>query len=254
METPVQTAVVIPTYNEIESIPALVALLKATDRELHVIIVDDNSPDGTGQAAEALRLTDSTVHVLHRAGKLGLGTAYLAGFHHALDLGCQRICSMDADFSHHPRYLPELVSLAETCDIAIGSRYVAGGGTVGWGVQRQILSRGANLVARTLLRLDAHDCTAGFRCYRREVLETLDLDSVKSSGYSFLVETLYMCQRAGFSVGEVPIIFEDRRQGQSKMSTDEIRRAIATVFRLAVTGRSGLHANATERVQRDMTS
>ncbi len=229
-------AVIIPTYNEVENIRALVGTIRSVDADLHVIIVDDNSPDGTGQLADELALADDKAHVIHRSGKLGLGTAYLAGFNQALAMGCDRVLTMDADFSHHPRYLPSLIRLTETRDVAIGSRYVPGGGVTGWGPSRIVLSRTANLVARTVLGLDAHDCTAGFRCYRRDVLKCIGLDSIRSSGYSFLVETLWRCERAGFRIGETPIVFEDRRRGKSKMSSAEIRGAMWTVYRLARAG------------------
>jgi dolichol-phosphate mannosyltransferase len=201
---------------------------------LGVLVVDDNSPDGTGQLAESLaEQFPGRVYVSHRPGKMGLGTAYIAGFKRALvELNAQRVMTMDADFSHNPRYSPAMIALSEHKHIVIGSRYVPGGGTRNWGWNRILLSAGANFVARTLLGLQAHDVTAGFRLYRREVLETIPLNRIFSSGYSFLVEMLFLCQRRGWQIGEVPIIFEDRRNGTTKISSKEIFKAQYTVFRL----------------------
>jgi len=225
-------AIVIPTYNEADNIRALVQEILHYVPHAHVIVVDDASPDGTGEIVDEMAREDERIHVVHRPGKLGLGTAYVAGFRVAFELGADPICTMDADFSHHPRYLPALLAKAQEVDVSIGSRYVPGGGTAHWGVQRQILSRGANFVARTLLGLQARDCTAGFRAYRRYVLETIRPETVKADGYSYLVEMLYRCQRQGFRVGEVPIIFADRVRGRSKISQREIFKAMGTVARL----------------------
>jgi len=227
-----QAVLVLPTYNERENLPALVAAIQGLSVSLHIIIVDDNSPDGTGVLADELASRNSAVQVIHRPGKLGLGTAYTAGFHRALDLGADLILTMDADFSHHPRYLPALVEAGQRHDLAIGSRYVPGGGVRNWGWQRKALSWGANALAHLALGLQAHDCTAGFRCYRRRVLEAVDPDSIRANGYSYLIEMLYRCQRRGFSIGEVPIIFSDRRLGRSKISRNEILKAGLTVARL----------------------
>jgi dolichol-phosphate mannosyltransferase len=176
------------------------------------------------------------VKVIHRAGKLGLGTAYVAGFKRALSEGADLICTMDADFSHHPRYIPDMVErTGQGYDLVIGSRYVAGGGTSGCTTSRKLLSHGANAFARTTLGLHAHDATAGFRCYRRQVLEGVGLEEIKADGYSFLIEMLYRVQQLGWRVGEAPILFENRRQGVSKISQDEIVRAVWTVLRLAGT-------------------
>jgi dolichol-phosphate mannosyltransferase len=236
LEVVLQISVIVPTYNEKENIEALVTQLLALPMDLHVIVVDDNSPDGTGEAADRLAVeSDGRVIVIHRAGKLGLGTAYIAGFKHALADGAALVCSMDADFSHNPRYVPDMLAKIEQgYDLVIGSRYVRGGGS-NHGIIRKVFSWGANTITRVLLRLHAHDTTAGFRCYRREVLESLDLDSIKSSGYSFLFEMLYNVERRGWKVGEVPIYFEDRRLGTSKVSKSEITKALLAVFRLALT-------------------
>lgn len=226
------TAVIIPTYNERENLPDLVRHILALPDPLRIIIVDDASPDGTGVVADELAARHACLHVLHRAGKLGLGTAYVAGFKRAFELGVDCVMTMDADFSHHPRYIPDILRAAEEVDIVIGSRYVPGGGTRHWGWQRVMLSWGANTFARIVLGLRAHDCTAGFRCYRRAVLESIDLDRILSNGYSFLLELLYACQSQGWRIGEVPILFADRQRGASKISRQEIFKALYTVLRL----------------------
>ncbi len=228
----VKVCVIIPTYNERENITELVTRILALDIGARVIIVDDNSPDGTGDLAEELARQNPRVGVIHRPGKLGLGTAYVAGFKHGLAVGADRLITMDADFSHDPAYIPALVALADHFHITIGSRYVPQGGVRNWELRRRFLSWGANAFARTLLGLHANDCTAGFRCYHREVLESIDLDHIFSNGYSFLVELLFHCQRQGFTVGEIPIIFANRTRGQSKISQREIYKAMYTVIRL----------------------
>jgi len=234
------TIVVIPTYNESDNIRSLVSeILKIKPElpgELGIVIVDDNSPDGTGQIADELAQHHPEVKVIHRPAKLGLGTAHIAGFKRSLAEGASFVISMDADFSHHPRYIPDIVRDLDRFQVVIGSRYVKGGGTLKCGRGRKILSRGANAFAKRMLGLRARDCTAGFRGYRREVLEALDLDSIFSNGYSFLIEILHRCQELGYQIGEVPIIFEDRRQGKSKISRREIIRAVYTVLRLRSPG------------------
>ena len=225
-------AIIIPTYNERENIVLLVETIVDLGLNSQVIIVDDNSPDGTGQLADQLASQHAGVSVIHRSGKLGLGTAHIAGMKAALDGGVAKILTMDADFSHHPRFIPDLLAALERFDLVIGSRYVPGGGTRYCTVPRKGLSRGANLFARSVLSLGAGDATAGFRGYRREVLESIALDEIVSNGYSFLIEMLYRCQRQGWSVGEVPIIFENRQRGASKISKTEILRAMQTVVRL----------------------
>lgn len=225
-------AVVVPTYNEAENIERLVQQILALGLDLRVIVVDDNSPDGTGAIADSLAAADSHVQVVHRSGKLGLGTAYIAGFKKALGEGAPFAMSMDADFSHDPSYIPAMVEMSKSRELVIGSRYVAGGGTRDCTAPRKALSRGANMFAKVLLGLKAHDCTAGFRCYRRHVLESIEMDTIFSSGYSFLIEMMYRCQKKGFSVGEVPIIFVNRQRGASKISRTEIYKAMYTVLRL----------------------
>lgn len=232
--TQIDTVVIVPTYNEADNIHDLISQLLALPVPIGVVVVDDNSPDGTGELAdEWAEKFPGRVYVLHRPGKLGLGTAYIAGFKFALGLPhIQRIMSMDADFSHNPRYIPAMIELSKSKDVVIGSRYVPGGGTLNWPQRRIWLSRGANLVTKSCLGLKAMDTTAGFRLYRREVLESIPLDRIFSSGYSFLVEMLFTCQRYGWQVGEVPIIFEDRRKGTTKISRQEILKAQYTVLRL----------------------
>jgi glycosyltransferase involved in cell wall biosynthesis len=229
--------VIVPTYNERENIEPLVTQLLALAIDLRVVIVDDNSPDGTGAVAGRLAEEHSgQVEVIHRSGKLGLGTAHVAGFEHALSEGADLVCTMDADFSHHPRYIPDLVGkIGQGFDLVVGSRYVNGGGTNGCTMGRKLLSWGANAFARATLGLHAHDATAGFRCYRREVLEHVGIDAIKADGYSFLIEMLYRVQRLGWRVGETPILFQNRQQGVSKISQDEIFKAVWTVLRLGWT-------------------
>jgi dolichol-phosphate mannosyltransferase len=230
-----KTAVVIPTYNEKESLPRLMRAVLELPVNIEIVVVDDNSPDGTGAIADDYAANHAQVRVVHRSGKLGLGTAYVAGFRQALAGGADRVVTMDADFSHNPRYIPNLVALCERYDLAIGSRYVAGGGIdANWGFHRKLLSAAANRFARTMLGLRAHDCTAGFRCYRAAVLRRIPLDDIRSNGYSFLVEMLYLCQSRGCTIGETPILFEDRREGISKISQVEIVKGVRTVVRLGV--------------------
>jgi dolichol-phosphate mannosyltransferase len=227
--------VIVPTYNERDNIDILLDDLLSLPVNLSVINVDDHSPDGTGEAADAWATRHpDRVQVVHRAGKLGLGTAYLAGFKHAFRSDFDRIMTMDADFSHHPRYIPSMLDLSRERDLVIGSRYVPGGGTLNCTAKRKALSQGANTFAKVMLGLRAKDCTAGFRCYRREVLQAIDLDGIRSNGYSFLIEMIFYVQRRGFSIGEVPIIFEDRRRGTSKISKNEVLRALQTVERLGL--------------------
>jgi glycosyltransferase involved in cell wall biosynthesis len=230
----IDTFVIVPTYNEADNLDELLEQLLALPIRIGAIIVDDNSPDGTGKMADRWAEAHlGRVHAIHRPAKLGLGTAYIAGFKKALhDIGAERILTMDADFSHNPRYIPDMVALSREKHVVIGSRYVTGGGTRNCSRKRILLSRVANLVARTLLGLQARDATAGFRLYRREVLLSIPLDQIFSSGYSFLVEMLFMCQRRGWQIGEVPIIFEDRRKGLTKISRQEIFKAQYTVLRL----------------------
>ena len=224
--------VVVPTYNERENIGALIPRILEQPR-FRVLVVDDGSPDGTAEVVADLARGSSRVGLLSRSGKQGLGTAYVAGFRRALDEGAEFVFEMDADFSHDPRYLPALLDATETrYDMTLGSRYARGGGTENWGLGRQLISRGGNIYAGTILGLPVADATGGFRCYRRRVLETIPLDRIRSNGYSFQIEMVYRAQRAGFHIGEVPILFPDRRVGQSKMSRRIVLEALVTVWRL----------------------
>jgi dolichol-phosphate mannosyltransferase len=189
-------------------------------------VVDDNSPDGTGEIADQLASAEESISVLHREEKEGLGPAYLAGFHVALDGGAQRIVEMDADFSHDPSYLPKLIDAADHFDLVIGSRYVPGGGVTDWGPMRRFISRGGSTYARFALGLPIHDLTGGFKCFRREVLEAINLDTIEARGYAFQVETTYRAIRAGFRVAEIPIVFRDRVDGTSKMSRSIVAEAM----------------------------
>ncbi|GIV79977.1 polyprenol monophosphomannose synthase [Litorilinea aerophila] len=228
-----QALMIVPTYNERENLARLVAALRGLPGDVHVLVVDDNSPDGTGQIALELAARDPGVFVLQREGKLGLGTAYKAGFAFGLARGYQYLCTMDADFSHHPASVPALLEKAASgYDLVVGSRYVPGGRIVGTTPWRQFVSYSANWLAHVLLGVTVRDCTAGFRCYRRRVLETIDLDAIFSSGYSFLIEMAFHCQQAGFRIGEVPITFVNRTEGASKISKREIYKAFYTLLRL----------------------
>jgi len=191
-----------------------------------VLVVDDSSPDGTGEIADRLAAADPRVNVLHRTHKEGLGPAYIAGFRHALERGAQLLLEMDSDFSHDPSHLPALLAAMEKADLAIGSRYVAGGGVADWGVVRRAISRGGSAYSRLVLGLDVCDLTAGFKCFRREVLEAIDLDSIESKGYAFQVEITYRTVQRGFRVVEVPIVFRDREKGTSKIDSSVIREAL----------------------------
>jgi dolichol-phosphate mannosyltransferase len=232
--------VVVPTYNERENLPAIVAAVHRELPEADLLIVDDNSPDGTGQLADELAAKDAKVTVLHRQGKLGLGTAYIAGFKQALKRNYQYLFEMDCDFSHDPKYLPIMLARARAgADLVLGSRYVDGGGTVNWGPLRKLISRGGSLYARTILGVGVHDLTGGFKCFRRHVLETLDLDSVSAQGYGFQIEMTYRVVKRGFAVEEVPIVFVDRRVGQSKMSKKIFVEALTLVWKLRLSGDDG---------------
>jgi len=230
--TTADCTVIIPTYNESDNIAALLSRILENPR-FRVLVVDDNSPDGTGAIVDSLKEEEPRIGLLSRAGKQGLGTAYIAGFRRALAEGAQFLFEMDADFSHNPAYLPALLEAAETrYDLVIGSRYVRGGGTTDWGLLRQFISRGGNIYTRLILGLPVADSTGGFRCYRRTVLEALDLGAVRSNGYSFQIEMAYRTRQAGFRIGEIPIIFPDRRVGQSKMSRRIVIEALINVWRL----------------------
>jgi dolichol-phosphate mannosyltransferase len=215
---------ILPTYNEAENIEAIVAAalpqLASTGLEHRILIVDDGSPDGTGAIADRLAAENETVEVLHRPGKGGLGPAYLAGFERALAGGADFVLEMDSDFSHDPADLPRLIAAAGDADLVLGSRYVPGGGVTDWGFLRRLVSRGGSAYARIVLRVPVRDLTGGFKCFRRRVLEGLDLGNVHANGYAFQIELTYHAARAGFSVTEVPIVFRNRLKGESKMTPD----------------------------------
>ena len=230
--SPNSALIVLPTYNECENIERLVPEILSLGVGVDVLVIDDNSPDGTGQVAETLRASHPELHVMHRVGKIGLGTAYRAGFGYAIERGYEQVLTMDADFSHQPRYLPELVRLGREADLVIGSRYTPGGGASGWPLSRKIISGTANRLARLVLGVTARDCTSGYRCYKREALIKIDPESVLSSGYSFLVEMLYRVESAGLAVREAPIIFVERQAGKSKISRVEVYKTLYTLGRL----------------------
>ncbi len=226
-----RTLIVLPTYNERENLERAVGAVR--DAGYDVLVVDDSSPDGTGELAARLAEADPGVDVLVRPGKLGLGSAYIAGFRCGLERGYDLLVEMDADGSHRPEYLADIVGTAErTGALVVGSRYVPGGSVSGWGWNRKLLSWGANVYCRMLLGLKVRDATSGFRCYPRPVLEAIGLDRVVSQGYSFQIEMVYRCLRQGFEVREVPIHFEDRVAGKSKVSEGEVRKALLAVLML----------------------
>jgi dolichol-phosphate mannosyltransferase len=226
-----KSLIIIPTYNEIENLRPLLGEIFSFVPETDILIVDDNSPDGTGELAEQIHEEDTRVFVLHRAGKLGLGTAYIEGFKYAVAHNYDAAFEMDADFSHDPQYLPDFLKAIENADLVIGSRYIDGGGTPNWSVLRRFISGGGNIFARFVLGIPIHDCTAGYRCYRREVLESIDLDTIQSQGYAFQVELAYRVMQQGFRIVETPIIFKDRRVGKSKMSRKIVFEAFGYVLR-----------------------
>jgi dolichol-phosphate mannosyltransferase len=217
----------IATYNEWENLPALVASVHEHLPRADVLVIDDNSPDGTGRLADELAAADPRVRVLHRPGKLGLGTAIITAMRYAIDQGYDYLVNMDADFSHHPRYLPALVAGMDRADVMIGSRYVSGGGVENWPLRRQLSSRAVNAVSRLLLRIPARDTSGAYRCYRVSKLRAIDLGSIWSRGYSFQEEVLYRCRKAGCRLGETPIVFADRRAGASKVNLKEAVRSLA---------------------------
>jgi dolichol-phosphate mannosyltransferase len=223
--------VIVPTYNERENLPRLVPMILEQDPRLEVLIIDDASPDGTGEVADRIAAEEASVHVIHREGKLGLGTAYLQGFQWGLERNYDLLFEMDADFSHDPSHLPQFLDAARDFDVVLGSRYLHGRVTVvNWPITRLVLSYGANLYARVVTGLPVTDSTGGFKCFRRKVLETINLDRVGSEGYSFQIEMSLRAWRAGFKLGEIPIVFADRDVGESKMSKRIIWEAVWRVW------------------------
>jgi dolichol-phosphate mannosyltransferase len=228
--------VVLPTYNERENLPNMVPAILAQGEHFDVLVVDDNSPDGTGKLADDLATANTRVTVLHRSGKRGLGTAYVDGFKQALARGYDFVFEMDSDFSHDPADLPRLLAAAQTADLIIGSRWVAGGGARNWSWLRTFISRGGSMFARFVLGLPISDLTSGFKCFRREVLASLNLDGIGSNGYAFQVEVNYLCSLRGYRIAEVPITFVDRRVGKSKMSTGIVVEAMLMVVKYRLYG------------------
>jgi dolichol-phosphate mannosyltransferase len=226
------------TYNEAENIGSLIKDIFSLRKDCHILVVDDNSPDGTGSIVNKMMESDSRLHIIERPGKMGYGTAYIEGFLWALKRkNYEYIISMDSDYSHHPSYIEDMLHKIKTCDVVIGSRYIRGGDTVNWGLHRKVLSRSANIYSKMVLNIPVNDCTSGFRCYRREIVERIDFSKIKSNGYSFLEEILYCCKLLNASFGEVPIIFKDREMGKSKINKNEIFKAILMVPYLRITGR-----------------
>jgi len=234
-----RTLVTVATYNEIDNLPALVDAIFEVVPEVDILVIDDNSPDGTGRWCDARAAGDARVRCLHREGKLGLGTAIVAGMRYAIDHGYRYVLNMDADFSHHPRYLPDLLAGMEPpegppVDVMIGSRYVAGGGVEGWSWLRHFMSAGVNLYARWLLGLKSRDTSGAFRCYRTELLAGVDFDRVRSRGYAFQEEILWHLKRLGARFGETPIVFADRKAGRSKINAKEAAAALWIIFTLGL--------------------
>jgi dolichol-phosphate mannosyltransferase len=242
MSSPGKTLITVATYNEIENLPSLVEEIHRFAPQADILVIDDNSPDGTGRWCDRQAADDQRLSCLHRPGKLGLGAAIIAGMKYAIEHGYRYVLNMDADFSHQPKDIPVLLAGMEPgdgppADVMIGSRYVPGGGVEGWSLRRHIMSRGVNFYARVLLRLQARDCSGGFRCYRVESLAQLDLDAVRSRGYSFQEEILWHLRRRAARLGETPIVFIDRARGASKINA---REALSALWIILVLGLKGL--------------
>jgi dolichol-phosphate mannosyltransferase len=227
-------------YNERDNLEPLIREIHTELPDADVLVIDDNSPDGTGQLADELAAKDPRVHVLHRSGKLGLGTAIVTGMRYAMEHDYDFFLNMDADFSHHPRYLPAILAGMPNRDVMIGSRYVPGGGTVNWPLSRKVISRSVNLVVRLLFRMPARDASGAYRCYRVSKLRQVPLDQIISRGYSFQQEVLYRCRKAGCRLGETPIVFEDRRAGSSKVNLREAVRSLSMLVYLGTFAFLGL--------------
>ena len=227
---PERALVVVPTYNECENLPQIVPAILAQDPRLEILVVDDGSPDGTGEIADRIALQDSRVHVLHRPVKQGLGRAYLAGFAWALERDYTHVFEMDADFSHDPKNLPRFIDATAGADLIVGSRYKSGVNVINWPMSRLLLSWFANKYARWVTGLDLTDATGGFKCFRREVLAAMPFDKVRSNGYAFQIEMTFRAWKKGFRIRELPIIFTDRMEGRSKMNGRIVREAIWMVW------------------------
>ena len=225
-----KSLIIVPTYNELENIQRLLPELMALDPDIRVLVVDDNSPDGTGRLADKLAAEYERISVLHRPKKLGLGSAYVAGFRYAIQQDVDCVFEMDADFSHDPAMIPRFIEEIASCDVVIGSRYISGINVVNWPMSRLLLSYFANIYTRVVTGMTIRDTTSGFKCFRREVLEHIDLDSVRSDGYAFQIEMNFRCWRKGYRMREIPIIFVDRRSGTSKLSQGVINEAVWIVW------------------------
>ena len=225
-----KSLIIVPTFNELENIQRLLPELMALDPDIRVLVVDDNSPDGTGRLADELAAENERISVLHRPEKLGLGSAYVAGFKYAIQQDVDCVFEMDADFSHDPATIPEFIEEIASCDVVIGSRYISGINVVNWPMSRLLLSYFANIYTRVVTGMTIRDTTSGFKCFRREVLEHIDLDSVRSDGYAFQIEMNFRCWRKGYRMREIPIIFVDRRSGTSKLSQGVINEAVWIVW------------------------
>jgi dolichol-phosphate mannosyltransferase len=237
---PPRLLISLATYNERDNLPRLIDEIHETIPWADVLVIDDNSPDGTGLVVDARAATDPRIHALHRAGKLGLGTAILAAMNYAMEHDYDLLLNMDADFSHHPRYLPALLAGMARRDVMVGSRYIPGGGTANWPLSRRVMSLGVGMVVRLLLRIPARDTSGAYRCYRVTKLREIDLGRVISRGYSFQQEILYRCHRVGCRIGETPIFFENRRAGSSKVNPREAVRSLSTILWLGFRAFFGL--------------
>jgi dolichol-phosphate mannosyltransferase len=245
MQNSPKTLITVATYNEIENLPRLVAEILATVPQVDILVIDDNSPDGTGRWCDEQSAKDGRLHCMHRAGKLGLGTATIAGMKYAIEHGYEYVLNMDADFSHHPRYLPAMLAGMQgsdgrpPVDVMIGSRYVPGGGVENWPLKRTLMSRGVNLYARWLLGLKPKDCSGSYRCYRISVLSRVDFDSIRSRGYSFQEEILWRLKLLGARMSETPIVFADRERGASKINSKEAWSALRIILTLGLRNLAG---------------
>lgn len=235
-----RTLVTVATYNEIQNLPLLVEAIWEVAPSVEILVIDDNSPDGTGQWCDERAEAEPRLHALHRAGKLGLGTATIAGMQYAIEHKYDLMLNLDADFSHHPRYIPALLAGMENAEVMIGSRYVPGGGVKDWPLKRKLMSWGVNTYARWLLGLTPRDCSGAFRCFRVSLLSKLDFTRIQSRGYSFQEEILWHLKRLGARFGETPILFADREKGESKINSREATAALWIIFRLGVKNWTGL--------------
>jgi dolichol-phosphate mannosyltransferase len=235
-----KTLIIIPTYNELENLPRLLPEVLSKEEGIHILIVDDNSPDGTAAFVEDQMTTNNRIHLIKRPSKQGLGTAYIAGFKFALKNGYDFVFEMDADFSHDPKEIPRFLDEIKNSDVVLGSRYINGVNVINWPMRRLLLSSFANLYTRFITGMPVHDATGGFKCFRREVLEAIDLDKVKSNGYAFQIEMSFKAWKKGFKLKEIPIIFVDRVKGKSKMSKKIVREAVTMVWKLRLKSIFGL--------------